>query len=42
MLKKRETDEACGNEVNKISGKTETNRLADKSGCKLNDTIKAD
>jgi hypothetical protein len=40
--KKRAIEGACGNEVNKISGKTETNRLVDKSGGKLNDTIKVD
>jgi len=35
-------DRACGNEVNKISGKTEKNKLVDKSGGKLNDIIKVD
>lgn len=42
MLKrKRNIDGACGKGVSKISGKTEMNRL-DKSGGKLNDTIKVD
>ena len=40
--RERDVDETCGNEVNKISGKTETNRLVDKSGGKLNDSIKVD
>jgi len=38
----RDIDGACGNEINKISGKIETNRLVDKSGGKLNDIIKVD
>jgi hypothetical protein len=42
LKKKRDTDGACGNEVNKISEKTETNRVVDKSGDQLNDTVKVD
>jgi hypothetical protein len=40
--KERDTEGACGNEVNTISGKTETNRVVDKLGDKLNDTVKVD
>ena len=35
LKKKRDIDGACGNEVNKISGKTEKIRVVDKSGDKL-------
>ena len=36
-VKKWDIEGACGNEVNKTGGKSETNRLVNKSGGKLND-----